>query len=115
MSDTAVTHFLGDRDRSFDLLPQLHELERVTGAATGSILKRIIAGDFHAADCPSVVRLSLIGAGETPSAASALAAAYVSARPLMEGHALATAIMLATWTGNAAPAVAADADPEAVA
>lgn len=106
MSETAVTAFLGDRDRVFDLLPKLDELERIVGAGTGAIVKRIVAGDFHALDCPSVVRLALIGAGETPKEAAALTAEYVTARPLAEGHELASLIVMAAWAGTKKPAPA---------
>lgn len=95
MSDTSVVSFFGDRDRKFDLLPQLAELERILAAPTGVILKRIMGGDFHVADLAAVVRLGLIGAGETPQEAAALVAVYITARPLSEGQALATVIVLA--------------------
>ena len=66
MSDTTVTSFLGDRDRAFDLIPQVIELERVTGTGIGALIRRVIAGDFHATDMPEIVRLGLIGGGEKP-------------------------------------------------
>lgn len=104
MTDTTVTAFLGDRDRRFDLLFQLAELERILAAPTGVILKRIMGGDYHVADLAAVVRLGLIGAGETPQEAAALVATYITARPLTEGQALATTIALAAWAGAARPA-----------
>ncbi|TFZ55916.1 gene transfer agent family protein [Methylorubrum sp. Q1] len=99
MSDTTVTAFLGDRDRAFDLTPQVIELERVTGTGIGALIRRVIAGDFHATDMPEIVRLGLIGGGEKPKDAAALVAAYVTGRPLAETHQLATLIALALWNG----------------
>lgn len=103
MSDTSIVAFLGDRDRTFDLLPHLGELERIVGAGTGAILKRVVAADFRAVDIPTIVRLALIGGGETPKDAAALVATYITGRPLSEGHELATAILMAVWSGNKSP------------
>ncbi len=100
MSKTAITHFLGDRERVFDLLPRLAELEKIVGTPAGMIVKRVIAADFAATDCPTIVRLALIGGGENPKDAAQLAADYVLNRPLSEGHKLATAIVLAAWIGT---------------
>lgn len=104
MSDTAVTAFLGDQDRTFDLVPRLLELERIVGAGTGAIVKRVVAGDFHAVDIASIVRLGLIGGGATPKEAAEITAEYVTARPLAEGHDLATLIVMTAWAGKPKPA-----------
>lgn len=99
MSDTRITAFL-DQERAFDLALHMLELERVTGAGVGRVVARVISGEFHAADLGAVVRLGLIGGGETPQAAAALVETYVTGRPLTEGHALATQIVMALWAGK---------------
>lgn len=111
MSDTRVTTFL-DREREFDLLPRVAELEREVGAGIGLITKRVIAGDFYSTDAATIVRLALIGAGENPKAAADLARDYVADRPLVEGHALASLIVMAAFHGVKPPAAPApDAAP----
>lgn len=103
MSNTAVTAFLGDRDRTFDLRNHLLELEQIVGAGTGAIVKRVVSADFHAVDIATIVRLALIGGGGTPREASDLVANYITARPLSEGHELASLIVLAAWVGARKP------------
>lgn len=110
MSTTRITAFL-DQEREFDLSPKLEELERIVGAGTGIIVKRVIAGDFGVLDLQAVVRLALIGAGMVPKEAAALTADYVTARPLAEGHALATLIVMAAWSGAPEPAPVVEEKP----
>lgn len=112
MSDTSIVAFLGDRDRTFDLAPHVLELERVTDSGVGALIKRVVAADFKAADLPAIARLALIGGGATPHEAATIVAVYVEGRPLAEGHALATTILMALWAGKppAPDAVAAPTD-----
>lgn len=99
MSDTTITVTL-DRGRPADVRPHLVELERITEAGVGLLMARVIGGNFHAADLTETVRLGLIGGGATPAEAATLARVYVAERPLTEGHALATEILLAAWNGT---------------
>lgn len=108
MSDTTITITL-DRQRPADVRPHLIELERVTGTGVGQLLRRVIAGDFHASDLSETVRLALIGGGASPAEAATLARVYIAERPLIEGHGLATEILLAAWNG-----VKAAAEPQSV-
>ncbi|MER2263893.1 GTA-gp10 family protein [Methylobacterium oxalidis] len=110
MSETRITAFL-DRDRDFDLLPRLEEMEKIIGAPAGLVVKRVINGDHGALDCPTIVRLALIGAGTSPKEAADLAANYVTARPMSEGHELASQIVLAAWFGVKKPAPVAPEAP----
>lgn len=99
MSDTAITVTL-DHERVLDVRPYLVELERVTGAGVGRLVARVIAGEFHAADLAETVRLGLLGGGAGPAEAATLARVYVAGRPLSEGHALATQVLVAAWYGT---------------
>lgn len=100
MSDTAITATL-DQARTLDVRPHLLELEKTTGVGVGRLVARVIQGEFAIADLIQTVRLGLIGGGATPVEASRLAYNYVEARPITEGHALATEVLLAAWHGTA--------------
>ncbi|MCB1522501.1 MAG: gene transfer agent family protein [Rhodoblastus sp.] len=103
MQRDTPTHrqFFGDAERDFALTPELIiELERVTGAGIGGLCKRLFASDFKHADLLEVVRLALIGGGETPEDAAALVAAYATTRPLAETFPLAVAILETLWFGR---------------
>ena len=81
----AFRTFFGDADRDFRLTPELVlELERITGAGIGGLSRRFFAGDFRHAELLAVIRLGLIGGGETPQTAADLVAAYAAPRPVME-------------------------------
>lgn len=110
MSDTAITATL-DHERALDVLPHVLELERVTGAGIGRLVGRVIAGEYHAGDLSETVRLALIGGGTTPAEAATLTRVYVKERPLTEGHALATEILLAAWNGTTRTTVEIEAAP----
>lgn len=99
MPDTAITSTL-DRERQLDVRPHLLELERVTGVGVGRLTARVIQGEYSSTDLTETVRLALIGGGATPAEALALSRTYVADRPLKEGHALATEILLAAWNGT---------------
>lgn len=81
----AFRTFFGDAERDFRLSPDLvPELERITGAGIGGLSNRIFRGDFRHAELLAVIRLGLIGGGETPQTAADLVAAYAARRPIME-------------------------------
>lgn len=100
MSDTAITATL-DQARTLDVRPHLLELEKTTGVGVGRLVARVIQGEFAVADLTETVRLGLIGGGATPAEAAQLAITYVAQRPLTEGHALATQVLMAAWSGTA--------------
>ena len=101
MSDTAFTHFFGERQERFCITPQLiPELERVTSAGIGTLFKRLAANDFRAADINQTIRLGLIGGGATPDFAARLCAVYADPRPIAETYPLALAILERLWFGG---------------
>lgn len=101
---TEVKAFFGDLKRSFKLTaPMIIELERVTGAGIGGLAKRLIANEWKLFEVSEIIRLAMIGGGETPENASALIAAYVTSQPLGASQALALTIIEAAFFG---------ADPE---
>ena len=101
MSDTAFTHFFGEREERFQLTPQvIPELERVTGAGIGTLFKRVGSNDFRAADINHTIRLGLIGGGAAPDFAARLCAAYADPRPIGETMPLALAILERLWFGG---------------
>ncbi|MBE7183444.1 MAG: gene transfer agent family protein [Methylobacterium mesophilicum] len=106
------TVFFGDRERTFALpLPQLEELERVTDCGIGEMFfHRIKALAFRHSDLAQVIRLALIGGGESPKEAAELVAAYVSNRPLGETLPIALAVLEAVMFGNAASQTAASVE-----
>jgi hypothetical protein len=87
MNDTpaAFRTFFGDTERDFRLTPELvTELERITGAGIGGLSNRIFRGDFRHGELLAVIRLGLIGGGQTPQTAADLVTAYAARRPIME-------------------------------
>lgn len=95
--------FFGDAERRFSLPADLIvELERKTGAGIGALCKRLFAAEFHFSDVTEVIRLSLIGGGETPQSAASLITTYVTARPIMESYPLAVAVLETAMLGRAA-------------
>ncbi|PSM16126.1 gene transfer agent family protein [Nitratireductor sp. StC3] len=81
----AFRTFFGDAERDFRLPAELVlELERVTGAGIAGLYRRFASLDFRHAELLAVIRLGLIGGGETPQTAADLVAAYVTPRPIME-------------------------------
>jgi hypothetical protein len=108
----ATTHraFFGDRERDFCLsASQIPELERVTNAGIGELVRRVINRQFRYLDLSETIRLALIGGGATPSEAAALITAYIANRPMNESISLASAILMALWFGPDAKEQAADA------
>lgn len=92
--------FFGDRTRSFALDPVLiAELERTTATGIGGLCRHLFAGEFRHHEMREVIRLALIGGGESPEDAASLVSVYVDQRPIEESYALAVAILEAAWFG----------------
>jgi hypothetical protein len=105
----AFRAFFGDRERDFRLAPELiTELERVTGAGIGGFSRRFFGGDFKHADLMAVIRLALIGGGETPQRAAELLDAYAIRRPVMEVFPLAVGALEVLMFGEPKPEEATD-------
>ena len=105
MSETTHRAFFGDGERTFcltvDLIP---ELERQAGCGIGALCRRIMEREFAHGDMLHVIRLALIGGGETPQRAAELVATYAAPRPVHECHLLALGIVSALWFGTEATA-----------
>lgn len=86
--------FFGDAERDFRLNADLvTELERKTGAGIGGLSRRMFSGDFKHQELLEVVRLGLIGGGESPQTAASLVTVYAAPLPIMELYALALPII----------------------
>lgn len=95
--------FFGDGDRTFRLTPPLIlELERVTNAGIGGLSRRFFSGDFKHQELVEVVRLGLIGGGESPQSAASLVTTYAMPLPVMELYALALPVVEVCMFGKAA-------------
>lgn len=102
MQSEAPSHrqFFGDGQKTFRLTPEgIMELERVTGRGIGGLARSIFASDFRLLEVTETVRLALIGGGTDPQEAAALISKYLTPRPVMEGYALAVAILQAAMLG----------------
>ena len=76
------------------------ELEEACGKdAIGAIFLRITSGRFHAADVFHVIRLALVGGGETKVEAKRLMETHFDRTPYAENAALAGDILIALMTG----------------
>ena len=103
---TTIRHvaFFGDREHPFALTdPMVRELEQLTGVGVGALYLRTVAGQFHIADLPEVIRLGLIGAGMTPQQAKRLTDTSAQNRPLGEVYPLALDVLDARWNGVPEP------------
>lgn len=97
----AFRAFFGDAERDFRLPAELVlELERVTGAGIAGLYRRFAALDFRHAELLAVIRLGLIGGGETPQTAADLVAAYAAPRPIMEIFPIAIGTLDMRMTGK---------------
>jgi hypothetical protein len=97
-----LTTFFGDAERSFALTPILiEELEGVANGGIGAIAKRLFIGSFKHADMLPIIRLALIGGGETPQVAASLAEVYGANRPITEVLPVAVAILETAFFGKA--------------
>ena len=96
--------FFGDGERKFCLTPPLIlELERVTGTGIGGLSRRFFGGEFKHQELLEVVRLGLIGGGESPQTAASLVATYATPLPVMELYGLALPIIETVMFGKATP------------
>ncbi|GAB1581740.1 gene transfer agent family protein [Phyllobacterium phragmitis] len=94
--------FFGDAERDFHLTPELiFELERITGTGIGGLSRRVFTGDFRHAELLHVIRLGLIGGGETPEEANSLIEAYGKPRPIAELVPIALGILETVMFGKA--------------
>jgi hypothetical protein len=100
LTDTSITVFFGDAERTFKLTPALvGELERKTGAGIGALCKRMFSGDFAHADCLEAIRLGLVGGGTSPEDAHNLVRVYAAEAPIEVVMTLAVQILSALWFG----------------
>lgn len=92
--------FFGDAEHPFALTDKMvAELEQITGVGIGALYLRTVAGQFHVADLPEVLRLALIGGGMAPERAKRLVDTYGRDRPLSETYPLALDVLDARWNG----------------
>lgn len=95
-----ITQFFGDKDRAFNLTPELlTELERKTGTGIGTLCRRVFNAEYNFADLTETIRLALIGAGTGPAEANDLVTAYAANRPVAEVLPLAVAILEGRFFG----------------
>ncbi|MEX0404044.1 gene transfer agent family protein [Aquibium sp. LZ166] len=93
--------FFGDAERDFRLNADLvTELERKTGAGIGGLSRRMFAGEFAHHELLEVVRLGLIGGGESPAVSASLVAVYAAPLPVMELYALALPVIETVMFGS---------------
>lgn len=93
--------FFGDAERDFRLNADLvTELERNTGAGIGGLSRRMFAGEFKHQELLEVVRLGLIGGGESPAVAASLVAVYAAPLPIMDLYALALPVIETVMFGH---------------
>jgi len=89
-----VTLEFGDGEYLFKLtLKTIAELQEKCGAGLGTIYKRVLFGDYYAADLVEVVRLGLVGGGQTGPVARKIIERYCDEWPLEEWHKHASAIL----------------------
>lgn len=73
-----------DGEYTFSLkLKQIDELQRLCDAGLGTIVKRVVSGDFRVRDIYDTIRLGLVGAGLDPVTALRLVNTYVDGKALM--------------------------------
>lgn len=95
--------FFGDADHDFRLTPPLIlELERVTNAGIGALSRRFFAGEFRHQELLEVMRLGLIGGGESPQTAASLTSTYAATMPVMELYGIALPVIETVMFGKAA-------------
>lgn len=71
------------------------EIRDKTGAGPYELYERVVRRKWFVDDLREVIRLGLIGGGQTPTDALKLVQAYVDERPLLEAVPVALAIMAA--------------------
>jgi hypothetical protein len=101
MSRTAITEFdWADGRYRFRLaFDQWIELQEKTDCGPFVLLQRLQRGDWKIQDIAESIRIGLIGGGQTPDKARTLVERYVKARPPLESHHAALAIVLAGVIG----------------
>ncbi|QRG08815.1 gene transfer agent family protein [Xanthobacter dioxanivorans] len=110
MTTTRIHRFLGDDEYSFDLAPQVVQLEKRLDLGIGEISQRVVSGRFHHRDLIEIIRFALIGAGTSPEAAKNMIEIFVDGAPLKPAHTLAVEILSAAWDGEAEPEPEVNAD-----
>lgn len=92
------TAFLGDGNYTFALTDTaITELERLTDTGIGALYTRAIRMEFKLTDLVEIIRLALIGGGESPQEAMQLTDTYARNRPMSETYPLALDILDARW------------------
>ena len=101
MTNITLRAFFGDAEHPFALTdPMIRELEQLTGIGIGALYLRTVAGQFHIADLPELLRLALIGGVMNPQQAKRLTDTYAHNRPLAEVYPLALDVLDARWSGK---------------
>ena len=90
---------------------ELAELQERCDAGPYVVLGRLHSHQWRIEDISNVVRLGLIGGGMEPAAALKKVRAYVEARPPLENHPFAVAILTAGLLGAPDEPVGEDAAP----
>lgn len=90
----------GDGDYVFRLAwAGLIELQEKTDCGPGFLLDKMWQNDWRVQHISEIIRLGLIGGGQTPSDALRLVRNYVESRPPMENLSLAQAILAISLQG----------------
>lgn len=107
---TRLETFFGDGRYNFQLTaPLIIELERSTGSGIGGLAKRLFAHDYRYHELSELIRLALIGGGQTPQRAKELTETYVHGLPISTAIPVAVNILEATFFGVDKPQDKADA------
>ncbi|SLN62396.1 hypothetical protein PEL8287_03399 [Roseovarius litorisediminis] len=95
------TAFFGDGEHIFALTDDMiTELERITDLGIGAIYLRAVNMQFKLADLVEIIRLGLIGGGNTPEQAMHLTDSYARNRPIDELYPLALDVLDNRWGGS---------------
>ncbi|MBX4992894.1 hypothetical protein ABID08_002067 [Rhizobium binae] len=98
--DAKITLTWADGDYTFRLgWGELAELQEKTDAGPYVVLNRLHTHHWRIEDLSNVIRLGLVGGGLEPVKALKLVRTYVEARPPMENHPYAVAILSAGLIG----------------
>lgn len=98
--DASITLPWADADYTFSLKwAQLIELQEKLDAGPGYILDQMWQNNWRVQHISEIIRLGLIGGGQTPSDALRLVRSYVEPRPPMENLSIAQAILAISLQG----------------
>lgn len=98
--DAKITLTWADGDYTFRLgWGELAELQEKTDAGPYVVLNRLHTHHWRIEDLSNVIRLGLVGGGLEPVKALKLVRTYVEARPPMESHPYAVAVLSAGLIG----------------